>query len=65
MKAFVTGGTGFVGANLIRLLLKQGYQVRALVRSNSSLDNLKLLDVEIVTGDLNSSELSQQMSGCQ
>ncbi|MEM8720356.1 MAG: hopanoid-associated sugar epimerase [Cyanobacteria bacterium P01_G01_bin.39] len=65
MKAFVTGGTGFVGANLIRLLLKQGYQVRALVRNSSSLDNLKLLDVEIVTGDLNSSELSQQMSGCQ
>ena len=65
MKAFVTGGTGFVGANLIRLLLQQGYEVRALVRKNSALDNLKSLDVEIVTGDLNSRELSQQMSGCQ
>lgn len=65
MKAFVTGGTGFVGANLIRLLLQQGYQVRALVRNSSSLDNLKSLDLEIVTGDLNSSELTQQMSGCQ
>lgn len=65
MKAFVTGGTGFVGANLIRLLLQQGYEVRALVRKNSNLDNLKSLDVEIVTGDLNSSDLSQQMSGCQ
>ena len=65
MKAFVTGGTGFVGANLIRLLLQQGYKVRALVRHHSSLDNLKSLDIEIVTGDLNSSDLSQQMSGCQ
>lgn len=65
MKAFVTGGTGFVGANLIRLLLQKGYDVRALVRKNSSLNNLKSLDVEIVTGDLNSSELTQQMSGCQ
>ena len=65
MKAFVTGGTGFVGANLVRLLLQQGYEVRALVRNHSTLDNLKSLDVEIVTGDLNSSELSQQMSGCQ
>ena len=65
MKCFVTGGTGFVGANLIRLLLQQGYEVRALVRSSSSLDNLKSLDIEIVEGDLNSSNLSQQMSGCQ
>lgn len=65
MKAFVTGGTGFVGANLIRLLLQQGYQVRALVRRNSSLANLKSLDIEIVEGDLNDSNLSQQMSGCR
>lgn len=65
MKAFITGGTGFVGANLIRLLLQQGYQVKALVRQNSSLDNLKSLDLEIVTGDLNSDKLSAQMSDCQ
>jgi dihydroflavonol-4-reductase len=65
MKCFVTGGTGFVGANLIRLLLRQGYEVRALVRHHSSLDNLKSLDVEIVTADLNSSDLSTLMSGCQ
>ena len=64
MKAFVTGGTGFVGANLIRLLLEQGYEVRALVRQSSCLDNLQSLDVEIVEGDLNSS-VTQQMSGCQ
>ncbi|MFM2314136.1 MAG: hypothetical protein RLZZ04_3412 [Cyanobacteriota bacterium] len=65
MRVFVTGGTGFVGANLIRLLLRQGYEVRALVRHHSSLDNLQSLDVEIVTGDLNSSDLSTQMSDCQ
>jgi dihydroflavonol-4-reductase len=65
MKAFVTGGTGFVGANLIRLLLQQKYEVRALVRNQSSLDNLQSLEIEIVTGDLNSSDLAQQMSGCQ
>jgi dihydroflavonol-4-reductase len=65
MECFVTGGTGFVGANLIRLLLRQGYEVKALVRPHSSLDNLQSLDVEIVTGDLNNSDLSTQMSGCQ
>lgn len=65
MRAFVTGGTGFVGANLVRLLLQQGYEVRALVRVDSCLDNLQSLDVEIVRGDLNDRNLSQQMSGCQ
>ena len=65
MKAFVTGGTGFVGANLVRLLLEQGYEVRALVRRSSCLDNLQNLNIEIVEGDLNSSELTKQMSGCQ
>ena len=63
MQAFVTGGTGFVGANLIRLLLQQGYKVKALVRANSCLDNL--FEVEIVRGDLNQNDLAQQMKGCQ
>ena len=52
MRAFVTGGTGFIGANLIRLLLQQGYTVRALVRPTSRLDNLQGLEVEVVKGDL-------------
>ncbi len=65
MRAFVTGGTGFIGANLVRLLLQQGYVVKALVRENSCLDNLASLDVEIVQGDLNDRHLDQQMSDCQ
>ena len=65
MRAFVTGGTGFIGANLVRLLVQEGYAVRALVRPSSRLDNLKSLDVEIVKGDLNDPDLWQQMVGCQ
>lgn len=64
-QAFVTGGTGFIGANLVRLLVQEGYQVRALVRASSNLDNLHDLDVETVTGDLNDPNLWQQMQGCQ
>jgi dihydroflavonol-4-reductase len=65
MKAFVTGGTGFVGANLVRILLEQGYSVRALVRPKSRLDNLKdLNNVEIVQGNLTDSHLEQAMIGC-
>jgi dihydroflavonol-4-reductase len=65
IKAFVTGGTGFVGSNLIRLLLQQGYEIKALVRAESLLDNLTGLDIEIVPGDLHDPNLSRQMQGCQ
>lgn len=65
MRAFVTGGTGFIGANLVRLLVQEGYTVRALVRPTSCLDNLQSLDVEIIKGDLNAPNLWQQMGGCQ
>jgi dihydroflavonol-4-reductase len=64
-KVFVTGGTGFIGANLVRLLVQEGYAVTALVRPTSRLDNLQNLDVEIVKGDLNDPELWRQMEGCQ
>lgn len=65
IKVFLTGGTGFIGANLVRLLLEEGYQVRALVRTQSCLDNLKNLDLEIIKSDLNDANLSEQMKGCQ
>lgn len=65
MRVFVTGGTGFIGANLVRLLLAQGYQVRALVRPHSNLSNLQGLDIEIVWGNLNDENLWKLMSGCE
>lgn len=52
MRALVTGSTGFIGANLVRLLLAKGYHVRTLVRRESSQKNLRGLDVELVYGDL-------------
>lgn len=51
-RAFVTGATGFVGANLARVLLENGFSVRTLVRKQSPRDNLAGLPVEIVEGDL-------------
>ncbi|MDE2291271.1 MAG: NAD-dependent epimerase/dehydratase family protein, partial [Elusimicrobia bacterium] len=50
--AFVTGATGFVGANLARSLLAKGLRVRALARPRSDRRALAGLDVEVAEGDL-------------
>jgi len=52
MDALVTGGTGFVGAHVVRALLARGRSVRCLTRPSSPRVNLEGLPVEIVTGDL-------------
>lgn len=49
---FLTGATGFVGANLARLLLEKGCKVRALARRGADLRNLDGLDVSLIEGDL-------------
>ena len=66
MKAFVTGGTGFIGASIIRELLKDGCEVRALARPGSDRRNLEGLDIEIWEGDLSDrGSLIAGLSGCQ
>ncbi len=50
--ALVTGGTGFVGANVVRELLRDGATVRVLARAGGDRRALEGLSVEIVEGDL-------------
>ena len=50
--AFVTGGTGFVGLNLVRELMVRGWDVTALHRQSSDLKLLKRFRPKLVVGEL-------------
>ena len=51
MKALVTGATGFIGSHLCQELVKRGYEVTCLSRTNSNLKWLETLDVRLSKGD--------------
>lgn len=55
MNAFVTGGTGFVGAHLVQALRARGDRVTCLVRTPAKAQALGWTDVRIVRGDLHDS----------
>ena len=65
MKVLVTGANGLIGCQVVRELLRKGYDVRAFVRETSDLRSLQGLDVELVYGDILMSEtLPRAMKGC-
>lgn len=52
VRALVTGGTGFLGAHLVRSLMAQGDSVRVLTRSHPKGRTLTEQGVEVVIGDI-------------
>jgi nucleoside-diphosphate-sugar epimerase len=62
MRAFVTGGTGFVGAHLVAALQRRGDDVTCLVRNAAKAAPLGWRDVRIVKGDLG--DLAALRQGC-
>lgn len=66
MKALVTGSAGFIGSNVVRTLLEDGHDVRALHLPNEDLRNLRDLDVERVRGDVtDASSMREAVRGCE
>ena len=69
----LTGGSGFLGSQVLQRLLDEGHRVRALVRTPAKLrENLTLLDVdphdprlEVVPGDMTDAQAARSAaSGC-
>ena len=53
MRVLVTGGCGFVGANLIRRLLRDNYQITILDNlSTGQQAYIEGLDVNLIIGDI-------------
>jgi nucleoside-diphosphate-sugar epimerase len=50
--AFVTGGSGFIGGALIRRLVADGWDVRALARSDAAAQRVAALGAQAIAGDL-------------
>jgi dihydroflavonol-4-reductase len=65
MKALVTGGNGFIGANLARALVDAGVETRVLTRPDSDISGLDAVDCEQVIGDiLDEASVIRAARGC-
>ena len=66
MNCFVTGASGFIGANLVHELVVRGHRVKALLRPGADLGGLAGASFEHVEGDVSDrTRLKQALSGCE
>ncbi|MBK8944256.1 MAG: NAD(P)-dependent oxidoreductase [Ignavibacteriae bacterium] len=61
MKALVTGANGFTSSYMVKNLLKNGYQVKGLVRKSSNLELLDGLNIELAYVDLAKDEINDNI----
>lgn len=64
-KILVTGANGFLGSNLTRELFRLGYEVRAMVRPNASLQGISDIPCEIFYGHIDqAADVDKAVHGC-
>lgn len=66
MNCFVTGASGFIGANLVHELVARGHRVRALLRPGAEVRGLAGTVYERVEGDITdkSDDQARRLEGC-
>src|SRR5437016_5844562 len=65
MNCFVTGASGFIGANLVHELIARGHRVKVLLRPAGDLRGLAGLDFERVNGGVaDRAVCAKAMRGC-
>jgi nucleoside-diphosphate-sugar epimerase len=65
MQTFVTGGSGFLGRNLLAALRARGDEVRALARSDEAIGAVSRLGADPVRGEVGDAEAMREgMRGC-
>jgi nucleoside-diphosphate-sugar epimerase len=65
MRFFITGATGFIGTELIRLLHKKGYTIRVFCRPRSNTDVFNHIPIEIAYGDIRDFQsIKEGIKGC-
>ena len=64
MNILVTGGSGFIGSNLVKRLLNDGHKVTITTKYNSIIDNVRVAsfweDIEVIEADLRNADSCKQ-----
>jgi dihydroflavonol-4-reductase len=62
----VTGGAGFIGSHLVRMLVERGERVRVLERSGAQVSHLPLTQIDVVWADIRDrAAVASAVIGCE